>query len=151
MAAHRESDSARYSVARPTPSVRAIRAMGTPAAAMVRAVAMRSGVITVGRPGLRTSPASCVEPGDGALTDQVPLELGEGSTDGEQEPAGCCGGVHVACQREGTGSSPRAWDHLGGASSTTVDRVGRQSRAALAVGRSFQDQGVGVSGEPVDG
>jgi len=57
----------------------------------------------------------------------------------------------VACQREGTGPLPRAWDHLGGASSMTVDPVGRQSGAALAVGRSFQDERVCVPGEPVDG
>ena len=62
----------------------------------------------------------------------------------------------VACQRDGTTSLPRAWDHL----EVLVSMVGLAfgvkagvpvEVGSLSVGGAFDDQGVRAGGEPVDG
>lgn len=58
----------------------------------------------------------------------------------------------VACQGDGTTRLPGGWDHLGALLRMLVGGVWvKLGAGALAVGRSFDDQGVGGGGQPVDG
>ena len=58
----------------------------------------------------------------------------------------------VACQGDGTTWLPVGWDHRGALLRMLVGVVWVKLVAgALAVGRPFDDQGVGGGGQPVDG
>ena len=61
-----------------------------------------------------------------------------------------CAGV--ACQGDGTTRLPGGWDHRGALLRMLVGGIWvKLGAGALAVGRSFDDQGVGGGGQPVDG
>jgi hypothetical protein len=62
----------------------------------------------------------------------------------------------VACQRDGTTSLPRAWDHLEVLLSIVGLCFGVKAGVpvgvgSLPVGGAFDDEGVCAGGEPVDG
>ncbi len=62
----------------------------------------------------------------------------------------------VACQRDGTSSLLRVWDHLGLSVSMArlvveVNASGSAGQVSLPVGRAFDDQDVCCWGEPVNG
>jgi hypothetical protein len=62
----------------------------------------------------------------------------------------------VACQRDGTTSLPRAWDHLEVLVSIVGLAFGVKAGVpvgvgSLSVGGAFDDEGVRAGGEPVDG